>query len=174
MADVMKDPIPGVGTVAAWPLNSELARTVPYWFLATVGFIYASGFVVVTTFLETYGLRDIGTDFWKARYIHVGVLCAVFPLVLVITAGLLIHLVRSRQRTNPRPFTALRLANVLILFLTVEISFYFYVMFSRRDDPAAEHAAGFAQLEVILLVAFLLPAVILIAENFLKHPSGSW
>src|SRR5664279_2307027 len=110
--------------------NADLSRTIPYWFLALVGLIYASGFVVVSTFLETYGLREVGTDFWKARYIHIGFLCSVFPAVPVLTAYLLFRVVVDRHRKEPRPYLPLRIFNVLAQYLTLEIAYYLFVMLS--------------------------------------------
>jgi hypothetical protein len=105
-------PSPTPPKFAGFLLNPDIARTIPYWFIATVGLVYASGFIVVTMFLETYGLRDLGTDLWKARYIHVGVLCSVFPIVPVISAYLLYKMVRTRHDEVPRPCFWLRVSNV--------------------------------------------------------------
>ena len=53
---------------------AEQARTAPYWFLALVGLIYASGYVIEMIHLATFGIRDAGGELWKARDIHIGVL----------------------------------------------------------------------------------------------------
>jgi hypothetical protein len=75
----------------------DLSRTIPYWFLALVGTIYASGFLVVSTFLETYGLREVGTELWKSRYIHIGVFCLILPAVTNAVPYLLVHVMRIRM-----------------------------------------------------------------------------
>ena len=43
--------------------------------------IYASGFLIVFTFLERLGIRDAG-DLFKAKYIHVGVLYWLIPVLV--------------------------------------------------------------------------------------------
>jgi hypothetical protein len=63
----------------------ELAKTIPYWLVAIIGLIYASGFLVVTTHLGRFGIPVEGTDVWKTRYIHVGVLAMCFPVMIVGT-----------------------------------------------------------------------------------------
>ena len=42
--------------------------------------IYASGFLIVFTFLERLGIRDFGNLF-KAKYIHVGILYWLIPVL---------------------------------------------------------------------------------------------
>lgn len=166
-------PNPSPPKLAHSLLNPDFARTIPYWFIAAVGLIYASGFIVVTMFLETYGLRDLGTDLWKARYIHVGVLCSVFPIVPVISAYLLYKLVKTRHDDVPRPYFWLRVSNVVVQYLALEFSFYFFVMFSRRSYPSV-HATGYAQLGYILIVSIIGPGLVVTIEQFLKTPAKDW
>jgi hypothetical protein len=44
-----------------------------------VGAAYASGFLVVSTYLQRLGVRDAVPDLFRLRYIHVGVLCLLLP-----------------------------------------------------------------------------------------------
>jgi hypothetical protein len=121
----------------------QFARTVPYWFLAIIGLIYASGFVVVTTHLERYGIRDVGTEIWKSRYIHIGVLSLVFPVMIVGTIyGLLyFYLLRKEEPKNPeRPdYSVLLLVSQGVasgfVFLMLELAFYCFVTLSRASVP---------------------------------------
>lgn len=90
-----KQSVPGTST--------DLTRTISYWFLAIVGLIYASGFLVVLIHLGTYGVTDVGGELLKARDIHIGVLAFVFPVTIMGTAFSmlflpLIYLVTSRGR----------------------------------------------------------------------------
>jgi hypothetical protein len=64
---------------------SEIARIIPYCFLGIMGLIYASGFLVVTTHLEALGIRDLGSEVWKSRYVYIGVFSLVFPAMIVST-----------------------------------------------------------------------------------------
>ena len=157
-----------------WIFNPDLARTIPYWFIASIGLIYASGFIVVTNFLETFGLREFGTDFWKARYIHVGVLCSIFPLMLTMTPYLLFKVMRAKQQQNVRPDFKLRVSNVVAQYLVLQGALYIFVMFSRRTTPTAAHVLGYAQLGLILLLTILSSGVVIIFERFLRSPGDDW
>lgn len=76
----------------------QFARTIPYWLVAIVGLIYASGFLVVTTHLERFGIRVEGVDAWKTRYIHVGVLAMCFPAMIVGTVFGMFHIYGISKR----------------------------------------------------------------------------
>jgi hypothetical protein len=65
----------------------DFARSIPYWFLAIVGLVYASGFLIVMVHLGSYGVRDVGGELWKARDIHIGVLGFVFPATIIGTTA---------------------------------------------------------------------------------------
>jgi hypothetical protein len=97
----------------------------------------------------------------------------VFPIVPVISAYLLYKLVRTRHDESPRPYFWLRVCNVVVQYLALEFSFYFFVMFSRRSYPSV-HATGYAQLGYILLVSIIGPGLVVIVEQFLKTPSKDW
>jgi len=64
---------------------TDFARTIPYWLVAVVGLVYASGFLIEMIHLGTYRIRDVGGELWKARDIHIGVLGLVFPATIVGT-----------------------------------------------------------------------------------------
>jgi len=44
-----------------------------------LGIAYASGFLVVITFLDQYGIRETGTEFFRLKYIYIGLFSLVFP-----------------------------------------------------------------------------------------------
>jgi hypothetical protein len=48
-----------------------------------VGLAYASGFLVVSTYLQRLGVRSTVPDLFRLRYIHVGVLCLLLPAFVV-------------------------------------------------------------------------------------------
>jgi hypothetical protein len=159
---------------SAWVFSSEIARTIPYWFFATVGLVYASGFVAVELYLGSYGLRDVGAEFWKARYIHVGALCLVFPLLPVLTAGLLFRAVKSRDQVDPRPFRWVRMSTGLMVYLVPQTSFYIVILIGRRANPSDPHIVGFENLSYILLASLVGGAPIVVLDRFLRNPSDGW
>lgn len=69
-------PNPGMGSAPASALAS-----LPQWFIAIGGLIYGSGYLILTQFLNRYGLGETGTEFLRAKYLHVGIM---FFTLLVI------------------------------------------------------------------------------------------
>jgi hypothetical protein len=61
--------------------KSFLAKA-PEWFLAVAALIYATGFLVVFTFFAALGIREAGTEFFKVKYVHVGILCLIIPVLV--------------------------------------------------------------------------------------------
>ncbi|MGD0013637.1 MAG: hypothetical protein ABSD56_04315 [Bryobacteraceae bacterium] len=47
-----------------------------------LGLAYATGYLVVMTYLDRYGIRETGGDFFKLKYIYVGGLCLAMPTAL--------------------------------------------------------------------------------------------
>ena len=118
----------------------SFARTIPFWFLAIVGLIYASGFLVVTTHLDMLGIRDVGSELWKSRYIHIGVLSLGFPIMIVSTVYVFAEYIIPRKfepYKKPQPkgtailyFIGLGIS--LLIFLSSELTYYAFAMFVRR------------------------------------------
>jgi hypothetical protein len=59
-----------------------LAGTLPSWLIAVSALAYGTGFLIVVTFHDGWGLRETGAEFLKAKYAHVGVLFLAFPAIL--------------------------------------------------------------------------------------------
>jgi MFS family permease len=155
-------------------LTPEVARSIPYWFIAVVGLVYASGFVAVGLYLGTYGLRDVGVDLWKARYIHVGFLCSVFPMIPVLTAVLLFSTTKSNQESDPRPLVWFRFLTGIVLYLIPQLAFFIVVFFGRRFNSQDAHFLGFVPLSFILLVWLIGGVPIVLTERFFRKPPPSW
>ena len=114
--------------------------------------IYASGFLVVTTHLERFGIRVEGTDVSKTRYIHIGVLAMCLPAMIVGTWSGMWYLFRIRERELADEPTALfgralqqskeQFRHLRLVFklsggvsLLMELAFYAFVMFDRHGPP---------------------------------------
>jgi len=65
--------------------------------VASIGLAYGTGFVVVLTFLNAYGIREVGGDFFKLKYVYVGALCLACPAAMV---GILLALFSGRHRIS--------------------------------------------------------------------------
>jgi len=174
----------------------ELAKTIPYWLVAIVGLIYASGFLVVTTHLERFGIRVEGTDVWKTRYIHIGVLAMCFPVMIVGTVFGMWYLwtIRERERAEQEKVLAARFAvrclrpNDLaaqqsekqrrhlrwlftlsgFVLLLMELAFYAFTMFIRRGT-SPDPASTRWKLVGMLVAGFVL---LILAAKIEKGGSG--
>jgi len=129
----------------------QFARVIPYWFLAIIGLIYASGFLVVTTHLERYGVRDVGTDVWKSRYIHMGVLSVVFPVMIVGTFYGLWYTYLLRKKEPAVRGLAFQSVISGLVFLMLELALYGFVILARQNSSIAV----IWDLLEMMLIAFL-------------------
>jgi hypothetical protein len=156
-------PEPGllIRTQSAPWTATDFARTIPYWFLAVVGLVYASGFLIEMIHLGTYGIRDVGGELWKARDIHIGVLGLVFPVTI---AGTTLYTVLAPLFRAARPLLlgdwrwelwsadVRRLTNGFIV-LPLELAFYSTAML-HRDSASAE---PYGALALMLAIALVIP-----------------
>jgi hypothetical protein len=62
--------------------TDSLFALLPSSLLAFTAIVYASGFLVVQLFHDSYGLRELSADLFKIRYIHVGILFCAVPVIL--------------------------------------------------------------------------------------------
>jgi hypothetical protein len=104
----------------------------PEWFLAAAGFIYATGFLVVFTFFARLGIREVGSDFFKVKYVHVGILCLILPVLTGLSTLALSYMshLESQRRTEGRTADIQIFLPSAILTLNLIATFYIYVMFS--------------------------------------------
>ena len=62
--------------------------------------IYASGFIVVYTFLERWGIRETGDQLLRVKYFHVGFLCLLFPLLWFIPMWAIGSMLKARRKAK--------------------------------------------------------------------------
>jgi len=77
--------------------SPSILQLSPAWFFAATAFIYATGFLVISLFHDSYGLRALDETFLKLKYAHVGILCLAIPVVF-ITASYALFEFRARKR----------------------------------------------------------------------------
>ena len=76
--------------------KTSAATSLAQLVVAAGSVIYATGFLVVLTHLDTLGITESGADFFKLRYLHVGILCLA-PIVIALGVYYAIFLLwRSR------------------------------------------------------------------------------
>jgi hypothetical protein len=66
-------------------LNSFLKESVAQqWFGLLILLVYGSGFLCEYTFLDRFGIQESGQDFFRVKFIHVGILFLLFPISILI------------------------------------------------------------------------------------------
>jgi hypothetical protein len=139
------------------------------YILASTGIIYATGFLVVLAFLDRFGIREAGADFWKARYIHIGILCLSFPLILNGTVLSLMYLIFNGKYNKSLMWQ--RLLPVGILVINLEITCFILIMLTDRHIPGGG-IIGLIPLQWIIGVTFLgIPAALTI-ERIIEKIMG--
>ena len=68
--------------------HHDTLKALPYCLAITAGLFYATGFLVEFTFFNSIGIKDAGSDVFKAKYIYVGILALILPL----TASVVTHI----------------------------------------------------------------------------------
>lgn len=127
---------------------SEQAKLAAEFFVGGIGLLYATGFLTTFTFFERFGLREMGGDFFRLKYIYVGILYFLFPVTLAMPLFALLLLykrVKDLRKTQPeskalpdpldgtgriqRNLLRIPIPSVL-LFLNMVFVFYLVVMFA--------------------------------------------
>jgi hypothetical protein len=76
---------------------SAVVEDVPQYIAVGVGLAYATGFLVVLTFLERFGIHETGGDLFKIKYIHVGILALFLPVACVVPSILTLSMAWSTK-----------------------------------------------------------------------------
>lgn len=83
------------------------------WLLAIPALLYATGFLVMFTAEERLGIVNSGGDFFKVKYMHVGVLCVMYIGLFAGLAYLFSEWTNKEGRAGPTDLTR---RHLLILF----------------------------------------------------------
>lgn len=67
------------------PPSAPFLTHLSTWFVLGSALVYASGFLTIQFFHDSYGLRGLNTEFFKIRYAHVGILFVATPLIVNVT-----------------------------------------------------------------------------------------
>jgi hypothetical protein len=79
--------------------------SLPKILAATIALLYATGFLVVSAFLERFGIAETGAEFLKVKYLQVGLLFMLFPCLVVGPIYAMMYL-RIAPKLKLRPPTA--------------------------------------------------------------------
>ena len=133
------------------------ARTIPYYFAAVAGLVYAVGFLVEFTFMNSMGVKDSLTEPFKAKHICIGILCLLYPASVV---GLILALLRIVLTPRNNSDVEMRLKAKLYppggaLFVVFLTAFYILVGIGR-PNTFLQHETGFG---VLIGLAILSPTI---------------
>ncbi len=122
--------------------------TLPEWSLAVAALIYATGFLADFTYFGGFGVTEVGGDFFKAKYVHIGILCLLCHVILTGPACSF-GIVRSsrgprRQNGSMNSSDLLKTTSgaenehqghlpSLLLVINMLATFYAYAMFAPRS-----------------------------------------
>jgi hypothetical protein len=129
----------------------KFAKIASSWFAVFVALVYGSGFLCVYTFLDRFGIRGTGGDFFRVRYVHVGILFLLFPICVLTPLAVALSLKRiqlkakaadnagnratgwrGRKLVNQEKQVKIPLSSYL-LFLNMGWVFYLYILFTPRE-----------------------------------------
>jgi hypothetical protein len=125
------------------PLHEQLEPYTGILAIAAV-VIYATGFLVVSSFLDRFGVRESGGEFFKIRYMHVGLLYMLFPGVVLAPIFAFFHVQAHRDTKIKMPTIAILNIGHLILLC------YWFATFA---NPGYFHTKA---LRIVLLFGWTL------------------
>ena len=149
--------------------RKPLIELLPQWILVFIGIVYAAGFLVVLNFLDRFGIREAGSDFWKTRYIHIGILCLAFPLIFngtILSLGYLIF-----HGKFDKTIMRQRLLPIGLLVTNLEFVCYFLITFTHRA-PGGGSIAGLIPLLSIVVVTLLGVPTLLFIDRKVENIAG--
>jgi hypothetical protein len=65
---------------------------IPVCVAVFAGLVFTTGFIVEISFLDRFGLRETGVEFFKAKYLHVGILDLLFSCLVAVPCYAIIYL----------------------------------------------------------------------------------
>lgn len=109
----------------------DLIKIGAEFFVGTIGILYATGFLITFTFLERFGIREAGGEFFKLKYIYTGILYSLFPAAIAApTFALLLLKQRARELARTRQDDLVVPVSTILLVLNMMFVFYIIVCFA--------------------------------------------
>lgn len=103
-------------------LNEHLKLALaPEWFAVFLALVYVAGFLSLYIFLDRFGIHETSEEFFKSRYIHVGILFMLFPVCIVLPIFLIGGLKKTELGNENKNFrfpvtTILSFFNLCLVF----------------------------------------------------------
>jgi len=133
----LKCPHCGKETSLSMPLVGKFfsAESLPALFAVVLGSIYATGFLVQFTFLNSMGIKESVTEVFKAKYIYLGLLCWQFPVCAALMLfGYFGYLrkkkCRAQSAADASPRKTLLYFPSIFMMLLLLLTFYLIMIIS--------------------------------------------
>lgn len=141
----------------------------PEWFLAGATFVLATGLLVSFTYSESFGVRETGGDFFRIKYVHIGILCLMCHVLILapICAFCILRLAANGGRLSA-PMTKIQWAKAIgqgrdqghfpgiLLIINMLVTFYAFTMFAPRTYlQAREHLISSILVSTVLGVMLI-------------------
>ena len=153
-----------------------------HWFALAVALAFCSGFLIIFTFMDRFGIRDSGAEFFRIKYIHVGILFLLFPLSILFPFVAIIDLKhaarKARDKKWPADMEPLSEAEIAALnfpysgvasFLNMCGLFYVFLLFTPRQVALSNQDVIF----LVPLVSLLAPPLVEWFVNKFIQPQWS-
>jgi len=75
------------------------ASDIPKWFATAISILYASGFLIVSSYFDRFGIGEATIEFFRIKYLQVGILFSLFPISL-LAAPVVITYLRESSISN--------------------------------------------------------------------------
>src|SRR5579864_827918 len=142
--------------------QSSFLADAPRWFIVVLGIAYATGFVVVSTFLDSFGVQNATSDLLKLKYLQVGFFFLLFlGSVIILTVCVKKGLELQRQalaenqtntgtvKDNARAYLAKMYPQRILIWINVLVAIYLAVGFA----PPHSASKVLPPVTVLLVVA---------------------
>jgi hypothetical protein len=97
------------------------ASDIPKWFATAISILYASGFLIVSSYFDRFGIGEATIEFFRIKYLQVGILFSLFPISLLAAPVVITYLRessisnRNLSRTEKKALTIRALLTTLLI-----------------------------------------------------------
>lgn len=135
----------------------KLLQVLPALLAAIIGIVYAAGYLIEFSYINSLGIRGAGAESFKAKYIYVGLLCLQFPVSAMIIVLCFFGIARQMKlQQQPEKLDKVKAYTPsILLLLNLFFSFYILILFSRAG-LFHEHFKLITLLFIIVLVGLVI------------------
>ena len=113
----------------------------PHWLGLFIASAYASGFLATSIFFDRFGIQSAGEDFFRSKYVYVGIMFLLFPICNILPAGLLVcqlNELRKSQKSATgigKGHKVFRWSSALAVMNLCSVLYIYILFMPRYVDP---------------------------------------